>query len=40
MIATEKQGVGCKLELRLFHAIEESAQADEYLAHFSARVSA
>jgi len=38
MIATEKQGVGCKLELRLFHAIEESAQADEYLARFSARV--
>jgi hypothetical protein len=33
--ASEKQGVGCKLELRLFHAIEESAEADEYLARLS-----
>ncbi len=40
MIASEKQGVGCKLELRLFHAIEESAQADEYLARFSESVNA
>jgi hypothetical protein len=38
--ASEKQGVGCKLELRLFHAIEESAEADEYLARFSERVNA
>jgi hypothetical protein len=36
--ASEKQGVGCKLELRLFHAIEDSAQADEYLAHFRKQV--
>jgi hypothetical protein len=28
---SEKQGVGCKLELRLFHALEDSASADEYL---------
>ena len=38
--ASEKQGVGCKLELRLFHAIEESAEADEYLARFSETVNA
>jgi len=37
---SEKQGVGCKLELRLFHTIEDSAQADEYLARFRARVNA
>jgi hypothetical protein len=36
--ASEKQGVGCKLELRLFHAIEDSAEADEYLARFRERV--
>jgi hypothetical protein len=38
--ASEKQGVGCKLELRLFHAIEDSAQADEYLVRFRERVNA
>lgn len=38
--ASEKQDVGCKLELRLFHAIEDSAQADEYLADFRDRVTA
>src|SRR6266851_460280 len=38
--ASEKQGVGCKLELRVFHAIEESAEADEYLARFSESVNA
>ena len=38
--ASEKQNVGCKLELRLFHAIEESAEADEYLARFSKTINA
>jgi len=36
--ASEKQGVGCKLEMRVFHSIEDSARADEYLARFSGRV--
>ncbi len=36
--ASEKPGVGCKLELRLFHTIEDAAQADEYLACFRERV--
>lgn len=36
--ASEKQGVGCKLEMRVFHSIEDSARADEYLARFSERV--
>jgi hypothetical protein len=36
--ASEKQGVGSKLELRLFHAIEDSALADEYLVRFRERV--
>ncbi len=38
--ASEKPGVGCKLELRLFHVLEDSAQADEYLARFRERVNA
>ena len=38
LCASGKQGVGSKLELRLFHALEDSAQADEYLARFSGRV--
>lgn len=32
LCASEKPGVGCKLELRLFHALKDSAHADEYLA--------
>ena len=40
LCASEKPGVGCKLELRLFHVLEDSAQADEYLAHFRERVNA
>ena len=36
--ASEKQGVGCKLEMRVFHSLEDSARADEYLARFSGRV--
>jgi hypothetical protein len=36
--ASEKQGVGCKLEMRVYHSIEDSARADEYLACFSDRV--
>jgi hypothetical protein len=36
--ASEKQDVGCKLEMRVFHSIEDSARADEYLARFSERV--
>jgi hypothetical protein len=40
LCASEKQGVGSKLELRLFHAIDESAQADEYLARFREHLNA
>ena len=36
--ASDKQDVGCKLEMRVFHSVEDSAQADEYLARFSGRV--
>lgn len=36
--ASEKPGVGCKLEMRVFHAIEDSARADEYLAAFRERM--
>jgi len=33
--AAEEQAVGVKVEMRLFHALEESAQADEHLAKFA-----
>ncbi len=36
--ASEQQGVGCKVEFRLFHALEDSAEADEYLSRFRERV--
>ncbi len=35
VIATERPDVGCKVELRLFHALDESARADEWLAGLS-----
>ncbi len=38
LIANEQPGVGSKIEVRLFHAIEDSAQADEYLATFAGRL--
>jgi hypothetical protein len=40
LCASEKPGVGCKLELRLFHTLEDSAQADEYLTRFRERMNA
>lgn len=36
--AGERQGVGCQIEVRLFHSLEESAQADEYLAELVSRL--
>ncbi len=39
VIATERPDVGCKIELRLVHALEESARADEYLAELSGELS-
>ena len=38
-VVSEKPVVGCKLEIRLYHVIEESALADEYLASFAQRFS-
>lgn len=38
LVATEKPMVGSKLEIRLFHAWEDAALADEYLAGFSSRL--
>lgn len=36
--AGERQGIGCQVEIRLFHSLEESAQADEYLAEIARRL--
>ena len=35
LIASEKASVGSKLEIRLFHVMEDAALADEYLAGLS-----
>ena len=38
IVATEQPAVGCKVETRVFHAVEQSAHADEYLAAFAQRL--
>lgn len=38
LIASEKASVGCKLEIRLFHVMEDAALADEYLAGLAGRL--
>lgn len=40
LAASEQPALGCKLEMRLYHVVEESAEADEYLAAFAARLAA
>lgn len=40
IIASEQPDVGVKLEARVFHRLEESAVADEYLATFAAELTA
>lgn len=39
LVVNEQPGVGCKVEIRLYHVIEESALADEYLASLAQRLS-
>jgi hypothetical protein len=36
--AREQPAVGCTVEARVYHALEQSALADEYLAAFSRRL--
>ncbi len=38
LVASEQPSVGCTVEARVFHAIEQSAEADEYLAELSRRL--
>jgi hypothetical protein len=38
VVVSEQPAVGTKVELRLYHIVEESALADEYLASLSARL--
>jgi len=38
IVVTEKPRVGCQLELRLFHVLEEAALADEYLARLAGQL--
>lgn len=35
LIASEVRDVGCKVEMRIFHKLDEGAPADEYLAEFA-----
>lgn len=38
LVASEKLSVGSKLEIRLFHVMEDAALADEYLGGLSSRL--
>jgi hypothetical protein len=38
LVASEQPAVGCTVEARVFHPIEQSAEADEYLAELSRRL--
>lgn len=38
LVASAKPDAGAKLELRVFHALEDAALADEWLAAFTARL--
>lgn len=38
LVASEKAAVGSTLEIRLFHAMEDAALADEYLAGLSGKL--
>jgi hypothetical protein len=38
LIVSEKASVGCKLETRIFHVMEDAALADEYLAGLAGRL--
>lgn len=38
IVVSEKPQVGCTLEIRLFHALEDAAPADEYLAGIAGRL--
>ena len=38
MTVTEKSDVGCVIEIKIYHKMEESAEADEYLSIFSGKM--